>query len=385
MLSSAYLLKMIQNPIYILTILCGLILVSEWLTKNTILKHISGPLLVIILGAILANLGLIPSASNASPVYDSIFRYVAPASIFYLLLGVNLKQLKKAGLPMLLAFVLGSAGTALGVLVALNLIDAPEVFGENYKAIAGMMTGTYTGGSANFNAVALHYDVIREGAIYTGVVVADNIVTAVWMLVTLSLPALMKKLRPHPELKVKGGEQIEAHDDKESLSTLSMGLMLFIGIGAMLISDELATLLNIPSVLILTTIALVLAQLKIIQQIPGAKLLGMFSVYLFLVVVGAFCEVTALIDVGEHAFDILLFTTSIVLVHGVFLVLVALLLKSDWSIIAIASQANIGGASTALALAQSFKRNDLLLPAILAGSLGTGLGTYLGFLVTGLL
>ena len=41
---------------------------------------------------------------------------------------------------MLIAFVLGSAGTALGVLLALNLINAPEVFGENYKAVAGMMT-----------------------------------------------------------------------------------------------------------------------------------------------------------------------------------------------------------------------------------------------------
>ena len=376
---------MIQNPIYILTFLCGLIFVSEWLTKNTILKHISGPLLVIILGAIFANSGLIPSASNASPVYDSVFKYVAPASIFYLLLGVNLKQLRKAGLPMLVAFVLGSAGTTLGVLLALNLIDAPEVFGDNYKAIAGMMTGTYTGGSANFNAVALHYDVIREGAVYTGVVVADNIVTAMWMLVTLSLPALMMKFRPHPILRVDGEDGIKGHEDHEKLSPLFLGLMLFIGIGAMFISDELASVTEIPSVLILTTIALILAQLRAIQQIPGAKLLGMFSVYLFLVVVGAFCEVTALIDVGEHAFDILLFTVSIVLVHGVFIILAALLLKSDWSIIAIASQANIGGASTALALAQSFKRKDLLLPAILAGSLGTGLGTYLGFLVTGLL
>ena len=31
----------------------------------------------------------------------------------------------------------------------------------------------------------------------------------------------------------------------------------------------------------------------------------MFSVYLFLVVVGAFCEITALVEVGEYAFDIL--------------------------------------------------------------------------------
>lgn len=376
---------MIQNPLYILTVLCGLIFISEWLTKNTFLKHISGPLLVIILGAILANAGLIPSASNASPVYDAIFSYVAPASIFYLLLGVNLKELKKAGLPMLMAFVLGSAGTALGVLVALQLIDYQEVFGRNYAAIAGMMTGTYTGGSANFNAVALHYDVVREGAIYTGIVVADNIVTAIWMLVTLSLPVVMMKLRPHKALIVKGDHKaIDQYSEREHVGPLRLGLMLFIGLAAMLISNLIAEQTAIPSVLILTTIALVLAQLKFIQNIPGAKLLGMFAVYLFLVVVGAFCEVTALIEVGEHAFDIMLFTTVIVLIHGAFLILIGMLLKSDWSIIAIASQANIGGASTALALAKSFKRNDLLLPAILAGSLGTGLGTYMGFLVAGL-
>lgn len=373
---------MIQNPIYILTILFGLIFISEWLTKNTFLKHISGPLLVIILGALFANFGLIPSASNASPVYDAIFKYVAPASIFYLLLGVNLKELRKAGLPMLMAFVLGSAGTMLGVLVAIHLIDGDVVFGNNYAAIAGMMTGTYTGGSANFNAVALHYDVIREGAVYTGIVVADNIVTAIWMLVTLSLPSILMKLRANPTLKM-GGQKLLEHNDEEAINPMSFGLMLFIGVCTMLVSDALSEYTAIPSVLILTTIALVLAQLKLIQSIPGAKMLGMFSVYLFLVVVGAFCEVTALVEVGEYAFDILLFTVMIVLVHGLFLITMGWLLKTDWAIIAIASQANIGGASTAMALAKSFKRNDLLLPAILAGSLGTGLGTYLGFLIAG--
>lgn len=375
---------MIQNPLYILTVLCGLIFVSEWLTKKTFLKHISGSLLVIILGAILANFGFIPSASNASPVYDSIFTYVAPASIFYLLLGVNLKELRKAGLPMLITFVLGSVGTTLGVLLALQVIDYQAVFGENYQAIAGMMTGTYTGGSANFNAVALHYDVVREGAVYTGIVVADNIVTAIWMLETLSLPALMMKLRPHKELKMKNGGEVNQYAEREHVGPLRLGLMLFIGLAAMMVSDLLAEQTAIPSVLILTTIALILAQIKAVQDIPGAKMLGMFAVYLFLVVVGAFCEVTALVEVGEHAVSILLFTVTIVLVHGAFLLSMALMLKSDWSMVAIASQANIGGASTALALAKSFKRNDLLLPAILAGSLGTGLGTYLGFLIAGL-
>jgi uncharacterized membrane protein len=52
---------------------------------------------------------------------------------------------------------------------------------------------------------------------------------------------------------------------------------------------------------------------------------------------------------------------------------------------AIASQANIGGGTTALALARSLAREDLVLPAILVGSVGTALGTFVGFWVVGLL
>ena len=60
-------------------------------------------------------------------------------------------------------------------------------------------------------------------------------------------------------------------------------------------------------------------------------------------------------------------------------------LRQDWEVVAIASQANIGGGTSALALARSFDRPELFLPAILVGSLGTAGGTYLGFFVAGLL
>ncbi len=381
---------MIQEPLYILAFLSLLVVAAEWLCRKTALKYLSSSLVVIILGAIFANLNLIPSASNASPVYDGIFAYVAPLSIFFLLLGVSLKNLKKAGLPMLISFFVGSVGTILGVVVAMQLVSLNEIFGASYQAIAGMMTGTYIGGSVNFNAVALHYDVVREGATFTGIVVADNIVTALWMVFTLGLPKLMKRFRPNPELKIQNAEQGSNEvNDKETIEPLQLGLLLGMGLialfGSNLLSDALKEAgINLPSILILTTVALVLAQFKPVQQLSGAKLLGMFAIYLFLAVVGAFCEVTALGDVGEHAVGILVFTVAIVLVHGFFLVGVGWLFKLDWSIIAIASQANIGGGSTAMALAKSFNRNDLLLPAILAGSLGAGVGTYFGFLVAGL-
>jgi uncharacterized membrane protein len=38
-----------------------------------------------------------------------------------------------------------------------------------------------------------------------------------------------------------------------------------------------------------------------------------------------------------------------------------------------------------MALAKNFKRDELILPAIIIGSFGNALGTYLGFMVAGYL
>jgi uncharacterized membrane protein len=56
-------------------------------------------------------------------------------------------------------------------------------------------------------------------------------------------------------------------------------------------------------------------------------------------------------------------------------------LKADPDLLAIASTANVAGATTVLPLAQSLGRMELLLPGILVGSLGNGIGTYIGFAV----
>jgi uncharacterized membrane protein len=105
----------------------------------------------------------------------------------------------------------------------------------------------------------------------------------------------------------------------------------------------------------------------------------MFAVYLFLAVVGAFCDVSALRGMGSLGWTLLGVASLTVLFHGLFTFGVGRFFCRDWAVLAVASQANIGGATSALALAKSLKRQDLLLPGILVGSLGYALGTYLGF------
>ncbi len=54
-----------ENPVYVLGVLCLMVLASLYAGKTNLGKKVGPALLVILFTAILANTGLIPSASNA--------------------------------------------------------------------------------------------------------------------------------------------------------------------------------------------------------------------------------------------------------------------------------------------------------------------------------
>ena len=383
-----------SDPLYILGMLCLIVVASEWLVRRTFLKHIGTALLVILVTAAAANAGLLPAGSTAEapvPVYDGIFGYVAPLAIFWLLLPVNLRDVLKAGLPMIGLFLLGSAGTAAGVLVGMWVIGGAEAIGPLFNAVGGMFTATYTGGSVNFNTIALQYDVIRDGVLYGGSIVVDNIITTVWMVATLAVPRLLtpiwrRKNAVAEAVAMRGEIILGIEEDTETLHPIDLGLVLMLGLLAVWLSDRLAEwLAPIPSALILTVIALVLAQIPAVGRLKGVRVLGMFAVYLFLAVIGAFCDVAALRELEHLGVMLLLFATLAVGIHGLLTFGAAWLLKIDPDIAAVASQANVGGGTSALALARSLGREDLVLPGVLVGSLGYAVGTFLGFWVANVL
>jgi len=138
-------------------------------------------------------------------------------------------------------------------------------------------------------------------------------------------------------------------------------------------------------VLVLTTLALILAQFRVVNNLRGSRLLGLFGIYIFLAVIGAYCDVAALLRDGQLALILFGMILLLVLIHALILFGIGAIFKQDWDVLGIASQANIGGATSALALAKSLNRPDLQLPAVLVGTLGNALGTYLGILVAEML
>lgn len=382
----------LTSPLWIATVLTALVFTSEWLVKHTRLRALGAALLVIVLGAVTGNLGLIPSESS-TPLYGAIFEYVAPLSIFWLLLQVRLREVFRAGTPMLIAFGLGALGTTLGVTVGLTLAGGPDAFGDQYAPLGGMFAGTYIGGSVNFNAVALEYGVVSDGGLYAGAVAVDNIITTVWVVACLAAPRLLAGFWPTMrEASRPGDRELEAVDpgDIESIGPAALGAQLALGLGALLFSDLLVAALarlgiDAPGMLVLTAIALAIAQVPVIGTLPGSRALGIFSVQLFLAVIGALCSLAALGRLGELGVSLSILATCTVAIHGLIAFGGARLFGLDLVTASVASQANIGGGPTALAVARSLGRPDLALPAILVGSLGTAAGTFVGFWVASVL
>lgn len=381
---------MTADSVYVLAVLCLIVVVAEWLVRRTALRHVGTALLAILVTAVLANAGVLPAGSTAEapvPVYDAVFVYVAPVAIFLLLLPVNLRDVLRAGLPIVALFLIGAAGTMVGAVAGMRLFGGADVIGPLYRAVGGMFVATYIGGSINFNALALSYGVVREGVLYAGSVAVDNVVTTVWMVATLAFPRLLARLwrRGAAETRPRGALISGIEEDSETMHPMDVGLVLALSLASVYASNLAAAALAsagvaIPSIVILTALALLLAQVPALSRLRGTRVLGMFAVYLFLAVIGAFCDVGKLGELGGLGGALLGFASVLVVVHGLITYGAARLLRLDLDVASVASQANVGGSTSALALARSLGRGDLVLPAVLIGSLGNAIGTFLGFL-----
>ncbi|MEP6391616.1 MAG: DUF819 family protein [Halioglobus sp.] len=382
-----------QDPLFILCTILAAAGLAEWLSGKPFFRHLGGALLVIVIVATLANIGVVPTFANAPPVYGHLLSIGAPVSIFLLLLNVHLAALTKAGGPMLLAFGLGGVGTVAGVTLSAWATGSSQWLGEFAAPFTGMFVATYTGGGANFNALALHYNVMEQGVLFAGANAVDNLVTAIWMASLLVIPAILRRLAPnrtpHKTFDAQEDDTNSSHADLRP-DLFSLSVLLAMALSAHWLSLLLAQMLselgmNVPSVLILTTLALAAAQFRKVRQLEGAQMLGTYGAYLFLAVIGAFCDLSALAGLGTLGLQLLAFVGLAVAIHGAVVFGIGLATKMDPDLLAVASTANVGGATTVMPLARSLGRNELLLPGILVGSLGNAVGTYLGFTVVRLM
>lgn len=373
---------MITNTIAIFFILAFSVIASLWLEdKYASFKKLGAGGIAILIGIFLSNSGLLPGDSVA---YDFLMSHGVSASIILILLSVDIRSIRGAGPVMLKAFILGALGSALGSIVMALLLNS--TIGEETWKLAGQFTGTYVGGGMNFAALGRAFDTSSD--LFSAAIAADVILTAIWLLVCLAAPIIMNRNKEQPlgPITTEGStytlEQSLTRSDG-SMNVTEVSVLITIIFGTIWLSAVLASQFSfLPEILWLTTFALLAAQIPYVKKISGGAMLGNYLLLLFLVSNGAKSVVANIVAVGPGVFY---FATGTIVVHGIFLFGVGWLMKIDAGTLAVASQANVGGSSSALALASARGYSNLILPGIAVGLLGYAVGNYLGLGVASLM
>ncbi|MEX2525251.1 MAG: DUF819 family protein [Gammaproteobacteria bacterium] len=371
------------NTVVFLGLLFFLVYVLEWAKKYKVISYLGSPVAAILAGALLSNTGVIPHNGEEAGIYGIILTYIAPAAIFLLLLQVNLRKLVDAGVDMLIIFALSVTGVVLGCLIFFPLIEGKIQFHPSDTVVAGILAAGHVGGSLNFNAVALHFDITKNANMIAALLTVDHIMIVFWMIVTVIIPKFQKE---NPEHISAGGlpEYPEDVPDKDIIDLPGIALLGGLVVASLLLSQWLSRIsgdfsFEIPSILIISAIALVIAHSPLIGKIAGYDTVGQLFVYMFLIVIGAHTDFLILAQYGNVTLILFAYIFLILLVHAVLVIGVGRLFVKDLGIIALGSQACIGGPVSAAALAKSIGREDLTLPSVLVGSLGGAIGTFIGF------
>ena len=371
---------------------------------------VSGCILCLVMAMALANLRVIPTDAEA---YDFVWGYIVPLAIPFLLFKADLRKIWRGSCRIFGIFVLGSFGTVTGGVLAFSLFK--KVFGYgNTKSLMAMFVGTYVGGSVNLAAMADATNADKN--LISASIVADNLLMVLYFFLLVALPGIEWVRRHFRHPLVEAQERFARTDERPvkpvglkkkektsgaedywksrpvsiiDLSSSIAAACMIVAVSRMLAGFFDSSILGDgfglsllrgllgSQYLMITTITTVLATLfpGFFGNLAGAQEIGTFLIHIFFAVIGAPASIMLIIREAPLLF---LFAAVIILMDMLFSLGFGKLLGYSIEEITVASNANIGGPTTAAAFAIAKGWHSLIVPALLAGTLGYVIGNYYG-------
>lgn len=365
-------------------------------------SKVSGAIIALIGAIILSNTGVIPTESS---VYDAIWSVIVPLAIPLLLFHVNFKKIWQESGKLLIIFFISSVGTVAGTIISFFLLKDHIPYIEK---IGAMMSASYVGGGVNFAAMAAKYD--TPGEIVSATVVADNLMMAVYFIILMIIPAVSFFRKRYPTPHIEEVESGSRNDNGKTLAesfwkrkdislkdiALAVGTAFLLVIVSFKVADfigevipsgeEASTFLNIlnglfgDQYLMLTTITFIMLAIvpRYFEKINGSQEIGTFLIYIFFVVIGIPASIPLIV---KNAPLLLVFVFIIVMINMIISLSAGKLLRYNLEDVLVASNANIGGPTTAAAMAIAKGWKNLVGPILVVGTLGYIIGNYVGTLL----
>ncbi len=361
------------------------------LEKTTLGQKISGTIMIITFGAILANFRIIPSQNE---VFSSINGVGVPIAIVLLLFNANLKKIFKESGPTMIAFIFGAIGTTMGTLIGVALLP----LGEFEAELGAIFSATFIGGSANFAGVAnaIGFD---DGHVMSVSIAADNVVGVSFMALLIAIPSMKFMVRffkydANSDAYSDGGEISEEEKKPFAIerAVAAIGIAFLIvtvsGYLAEVLVEMIPFLQQIGAgsvrllLLSLITVAMATYAHDHIIKLTEAFPIGIAIMYLFLGAIGASVDIMTMIQSGMlYA----LFAFIILSVHLVVILACCKFFKIGLPEALVGSNACILGPPTAAAMAGAMGWKSLVTPAVLCGTFGYATANFIGVTLFGML
>jgi uncharacterized membrane protein len=362
----------------VLFVIAGAAFLAE---KTRVGAHLTGAVIAILSAIAVANLRIIP---HSAPAFDFVFAYFVPVLIPLFLFKADLRHMLFETTRMTGAFLIASAGTVIGVAVAVSLLDLGNLAtgadldpALREAGIAGLFTSTYIGGSVNYAALGEITGLSEDASFFSAATATDNLFSAVFLGVIAMLPGwnwLASRFSRHDH-----GEETSLAPDAEPITAMSLTLAAATAISFVAVGDFITSLTGVPSlryaVITILVVTAATAFPGLMRRLHGGFELGVGLAFVFFAAIAAGADLVAMIRIAPLLIVLVVILLS---VHLLVLLGVGGLFRLTLPELVTASNAAVLGATTAPALAAAKGWHDLVTPGVLVGVLGYALGTLIG-------
>ena len=352
--------------------------------RYTLVAKISGAIMALIIALLLSNFNIIPLESK---VYDDVWGYVVPIAIPLLLFQCDIKKIWKESGRLAIIFLLSSVGTMLGAVVGFYLL---REYIPTLNNIAGTMTASYIGGGVNFVAVQTALNLDKQLA--SALIVSDNLLMVLYFFVLIIIPTIPFF---NKYFKREYRNDIKNMDDKKEVKrpitledvafnfTISVLIVaVSFGFSDLILAEDRGYVINFLAnkYILLTSITVILATVfsNFFKKLIGSQEIGTFLIYIFFAVIGIPASIKSIVFNSPL---LLVFCAIMVIINMVITFAFAKLFNFSLEEAILVSNANIGGPTTATAMAISKGWTKYVAPVMLVGTLGYVIGTYAGLIL----
>uniref|UniRef100_A0A0D3EAE0 Uncharacterized protein n=1 Tax=Brassica oleracea var. oleracea TaxID=109376 RepID=A0A0D3EAE0_BRAOL len=302
-----------------------------------------------LIGLAASNLGII---SSESPAFSVMMNFLLPLAVPLLLFRADLRRVIQSTGKLLLAFLIGSLATTVGTVLAYVLVPMKSLGSDSWKIAAALM-GRHIGGAGNYIAIAKALDV--SSSVIAAGLAADSVICAFYF---MTLFALASKI-PAESLLPQTSDCVKLNEGRDKISVIQMATGIVVSLAICKVATVFTKYFGISggSLPAITAIVVVLATI-----FPS--------------------QFDHLAPAGE-AMALVLMQSDEIRIYGkqvFFAVLGASgkVMKIELKHLLLASNANVGGPTTAAGMATEKGWSSLIVPGILVGIFGIAIATFLG-------